>query len=219
MSAADRVVTDEAVLYETTGNGVAILTFNRPDRLNTWGRDIATAFHAGIDRAEADPDVRVIVLTGSGKAFCAGYDLDEAEELASLSALGMLDRQELAARAEVLDQVGVGGPIGLVERDQRQRHRGPGLLGEIGAGQHVGRRALSQTPQDVDGQFVHPFGGFGIDLFDVHSAGGKERQEAHQAESAEYGRSLRLRRLATRLRRQCRSRPRLRYPQSTLRIH
>jgi enoyl-CoA hydratase/carnithine racemase len=81
MSAAERVVTDEAVLYETTGNGVAILTFNRPDRLNTWGGDIATAFHAGIDRAEADPDVRVIVLTGSGKAFCAGAHLGSVATL------------------------------------------------------------------------------------------------------------------------------------------
>jgi enoyl-CoA hydratase/carnithine racemase len=81
MSAADRVVTDEAVRYETTGNGVAILTFNRPDRLNTWGGDIATAFHAGIDRAEADPAVRVIVVTGSGKAFCAGAHLGSVATL------------------------------------------------------------------------------------------------------------------------------------------
>src|ERR1700733_5116258 len=78
MSAADRVVTDEAGLYETTETGVAILTFNRPDRLNTWGGDIATAFYACIDRAEADPGVRVIVLTGNGKAFCAGAYLGSA---------------------------------------------------------------------------------------------------------------------------------------------
>lgn len=81
MSAADRVVTDEAVLYETTENGVAVLTFNRPDRLNTWGGDIATAFHAGVDRAEADPAVRVIVLTGRGKAFCAGAHLGSVATL------------------------------------------------------------------------------------------------------------------------------------------
>ncbi|OMC19562.1 enoyl-CoA hydratase [Mycobacterium colombiense] len=72
MSAADRVVTDEAVLYENTETGVAILTFNRPDRLNAWGPDIAAGFYAAIDRAEQDPAVRAIVLTGRGRGFCAG---------------------------------------------------------------------------------------------------------------------------------------------------
>ena len=66
---------DEAVIYEVTPTGVAVMTLNRPDRLNTWGGDIATAFYAGLDRAEQDPDVRVIVLTGRGKAFCAGAQL------------------------------------------------------------------------------------------------------------------------------------------------
>src|SRR6202021_2476040 len=62
----------DAVLYEATDPGVAILTFNRPDRLNAWGLDIAAGFYAGIDRAEADPDIRVIGVTGRGKGFCAG---------------------------------------------------------------------------------------------------------------------------------------------------
>ena len=79
MSTADDVVADstrdEAVIYEVTASGVAVLTLNRPDRLNTWGGDIATAFYTGLDRAEEDPDVRVIVLTGRGKAFCAGAQL------------------------------------------------------------------------------------------------------------------------------------------------
>jgi enoyl-CoA hydratase/carnithine racemase len=48
---------------------------NRPDRLNTWGGDIATAFYAGLDRAEDDAGVRAIVVTGRGKAFCAGAQL------------------------------------------------------------------------------------------------------------------------------------------------
>lgn len=55
MGAADRVVTDEAVLYETTETGVAVVTFNRPERLNAWGPDISRGFYASIDRAEADP--------------------------------------------------------------------------------------------------------------------------------------------------------------------
>jgi hypothetical protein len=66
---------EQAVIYEVTRSGVAVLTLNRPDRLNTWGGDIATAFYAGIERAEEDPAVRVIVLTGRGKAFCAGAQL------------------------------------------------------------------------------------------------------------------------------------------------
>src|SRR6201998_1458911 len=66
---------DEAVIYEVTVSGVAVLTWTRPDRLNTWGGDIATAFYAGLDRAEEDPAVRVIVLTGRGKAFWAGAHL------------------------------------------------------------------------------------------------------------------------------------------------
>lgn len=63
---------DDAVLYEATDSGVAILTFNRPDRLNAWGPDIAAGFYAAIDRAESDPAIRVIVLTGRGRGFCAG---------------------------------------------------------------------------------------------------------------------------------------------------
>src|ERR1700761_4206449 len=79
MSTADDVVAetaqDEAVIYGVTASGGAVLTLNRPDRLNTWGGDIAAAFYAGLDRAEEDPAVRVIVLTGRGKAFCAGAQL------------------------------------------------------------------------------------------------------------------------------------------------
>jgi enoyl-CoA hydratase/carnithine racemase len=79
MSATDDLVADagqdDAVIYEVTPSGVAVLTLNRPDRLNTWGGDIASAFYAGLDRAEEDPAVRVIVLTGSGRAFCAGAQL------------------------------------------------------------------------------------------------------------------------------------------------
>jgi enoyl-CoA hydratase/carnithine racemase len=63
---------EDPVLYEATASGVAILTFNRPDRLNAWGPDIAAGFYAAIDRAEQDPAIRVIVLTGRGRGFCAG---------------------------------------------------------------------------------------------------------------------------------------------------
>ena len=72
--ASDNDDTD-AVRYEVRDTGVAIITLNRPERMNGWGGAIARGFYAGFDRAEADPDVRVVVLTGAGKAFCAGADM------------------------------------------------------------------------------------------------------------------------------------------------
>jgi len=68
---------DTAVLDEVR-EGVAVITFNRPQRLNSWGPDIAAGFYAAIDRAEADPEVRAIVVTGSGRGFCAGANLGPA---------------------------------------------------------------------------------------------------------------------------------------------
>lgn len=72
MSADDA---ERAVLYEATSGGVAIVTLNRPDRLNAWGPDMAGPFYDAVDRAERDPAVRVIVVTGRGRAFCAGAHL------------------------------------------------------------------------------------------------------------------------------------------------
>ena len=65
----------EPVLYEVRDSGVAVLTFNRPERMNAWGGALASGFYRGIDAAESDPAVRVIVITGSGRAFCAGADM------------------------------------------------------------------------------------------------------------------------------------------------
>ncbi|MGE2712731.1 enoyl-CoA hydratase [Mycolicibacterium litorale] len=65
----------EAVLYEVAPTGVAVVTLNRPERLNAWGGDISAGFYAAMDRAEADPAVRAIVLTGNGRGFCAGAHL------------------------------------------------------------------------------------------------------------------------------------------------
>ena len=102
MSTADDApadpVADEAVIYEVTDGGVAVLTLNRSERLNTWGGDIAAAFYAGLRRAEADPAVRVIVLTGRGRAFCAG---------AQLGAMG-----NLSESIEKTDQTKLAGLVG-----------------------------------------------------------------------------------------------------------
>ncbi|WP_062352514.1 enoyl-CoA hydratase-related protein [Herbidospora yilanensis] len=55
-------------------DGVLTLTFNRPERLNAWTEALGTRYFDLLTQAEADPAVRVIVVTGAGKGFCAGAD-------------------------------------------------------------------------------------------------------------------------------------------------
>jgi enoyl-CoA hydratase/carnithine racemase len=72
---------DDPVLYEVRVSGVAVLTLNRPERMNAWGGGLASAFWSCIDRAEADADVRALVVTGSGRAFCAGADMGDLSSI------------------------------------------------------------------------------------------------------------------------------------------
>ncbi len=65
----------EPVLYEVV-DGVATITFNRPDRLNAYTAELGGMYFDALDQAESDPDVRVIVVTGAGRGFCAGADMD-----------------------------------------------------------------------------------------------------------------------------------------------
>lgn len=102
MSAADA---QGAVLYEATPGGVAIITFNRADRLNAWGPDLAAGFYTAIDRAEADPGIRVIVLTGRGRGFCAGAYLGSAD-----AAAGYDKTMAKAKDANLADLVGERPP-------------------------------------------------------------------------------------------------------------
>lgn len=57
---------------------VLILTLNRPDKFNSFNREMALELQAALDKAASDETVRAVLLTGSGKAFCAGQDLAEA---------------------------------------------------------------------------------------------------------------------------------------------
>jgi enoyl-CoA hydratase/carnithine racemase len=75
----------DPVLYEVRDSGVAVLTLNRPERMNGWGGGLATTFYARLDDAEADADVRAIVVTGSGRAFCAGADMGNLNTISNAS--------------------------------------------------------------------------------------------------------------------------------------
>ncbi len=58
-------------------NGVATLTLNRPEVFNSFNREMALLFQKQLDASEENQEIRAIVITGSGKAFCAGQDLKE----------------------------------------------------------------------------------------------------------------------------------------------
>lgn len=58
-------------------NKIAVLTLNRPEVFNSFNRKMAFLLQDQLDACEKNPDVRAIVITGSGKAFCAGQDLKE----------------------------------------------------------------------------------------------------------------------------------------------
>lgn len=64
----------DLVLAERRG-AVLLLTLNRPDRLNAWTPELEDEYFARLDEAEADGDVRAVVVTGAGKGFCAGADM------------------------------------------------------------------------------------------------------------------------------------------------
>lgn len=76
-------------LLEELDQGVLLLTLNRPERNNAWTHDLEDRYFERVLAAAADPEVRAIVITGSGKAFCPGLDM---EVLARLAAEGKANR-------------------------------------------------------------------------------------------------------------------------------
>ncbi len=69
-------ITSATVLYSEQG-GIAIATLNRPQSLNSFTRQMHHDLWAALDRAEANPAIRALVITGAGRGFCAGADLAE----------------------------------------------------------------------------------------------------------------------------------------------
>ncbi len=69
-------MTDSLILYERRGPS-AWITLNRPEKLNAMSDVLVDQLEAALDQAEADDEVRIVVLRGAGRAFCAGYDLEQ----------------------------------------------------------------------------------------------------------------------------------------------
>jgi enoyl-CoA hydratase/carnithine racemase len=91
--------TYETLTLEQPTPGVVLVTLNRPERYNAMTDTMFVELERLAFGLDDEDDLRCVVLTGAGKAFCAGYDMEAADELAEIGALAMLDKQERAARA------------------------------------------------------------------------------------------------------------------------
>jgi 2-(1,2-epoxy-1,2-dihydrophenyl)acetyl-CoA isomerase len=90
-----------ADLIEQVKDGVAVLTLNRPDRLNAMSRPMLDALLEALPRLAEDPAVGVVVLTGAGRGFCAGGDVKAMAEGSELGGQTMEEKaQALRSRME-----------------------------------------------------------------------------------------------------------------------
>lgn len=84
----------EQVIVEIGDNFVATITLNRPDQLNTFNTQMAAELYDALMAADADPAVRVVLIKGAGKAFCAGIDVNELEGKTTVEYREWIERME-----------------------------------------------------------------------------------------------------------------------------
>ena len=99
---------ERAPLSVTVADGILTLTLDRPDKRNALSTPLIEALHAGLERADLDAAVRVVVIRGAGKDFCAGADLGEllasadldlgANEASALRLGGVFERMRALAK-------------------------------------------------------------------------------------------------------------------------
>jgi 2-(1,2-epoxy-1,2-dihydrophenyl)acetyl-CoA isomerase len=77
MSTTPQSVPENPLVLEKHEDGVATLTLNRPDKLNALNTDLTVEFNETLGRIGTDKNIHAVVLTGAGRAFCAGGDLSE----------------------------------------------------------------------------------------------------------------------------------------------
>lgn len=82
MAASDTTTTATDVVLREVRDGVCLLTLNRPERMNAWTQPMEERYFDLLEEADRDAETRVVVVTGAGRGFCPGFDMDA---LAALS--------------------------------------------------------------------------------------------------------------------------------------
>jgi len=110
----------DVVLSERRGP-VLLITLNRPDKLNAWNNALEDRYFDLLDEADADPEVRAIVVTGAGRGFCSGADMSDLQQVDKLDENGLPMRRRpknhpLLVRKPLLAAInGAAAGLGLVE--------------------------------------------------------------------------------------------------------
>ena len=86
------------LLLYSVEDGIATITFNRPERMNALTHPLEDELHRLFDTADADRNVRVIILTGAGRAFCAGWTLRGQMPTRAPSTAGVSGRAKISPR-------------------------------------------------------------------------------------------------------------------------
>ena len=84
MNSSSESTAAEPLILQRRRGAVAFLTLNRPAQYNSLSEQMLAALHAALDEIAADSSARVVVLSGAGKAFCAGHDLKQMKANPSL---------------------------------------------------------------------------------------------------------------------------------------
>lgn len=82
---------DNLILFEVDTDGIGVLTLNRPEKYNAFTKAMIIRWNAILEEAAEDPAVKAIILTGAGKAFCTGGDVNAQKERANNDALERKD--------------------------------------------------------------------------------------------------------------------------------
>jgi enoyl-CoA hydratase/carnithine racemase len=148
-------MTEPELLIDRPADGVAVLTLNRPDKLNAVTMELQERLDRALVELESEPDVRCLVLTGAGfKAFSAGYDVHEmgpwsADQLV----LALLQREEWVWRVAVHPQPivaalnGLTYGVGAIMASSVDVRIGcPDTVWRFTAGQHGGANATWNLP-------------------------------------------------------------------------